>query len=147
MKGRTYAQGESDLSDHAFERLQHWKKVYIKHRDDHLVGSTMKLDSQYWINKIQQLATALIAKYPDIQNDEELKAMVQGWIDKRGQSVTAIADRSLGEALKAAGVVMDTQHWLSMTGGIDYRATGLPEIIAPNPAIAGELDSQEARAI
>lgn len=147
LKGKLYARDDADLSDHAFERLQHWKQVYTKARDDHLVGNSMALELQFWTARLNTLVAKLIQKYPGIEHEDELKAEVQMWIDKRQKNLRVIVDRAAGDALKAHGVVSDNQHWLALTGGIDHRATALPEMVLPNTALGQDFDVPEARAI
>lgn len=147
LKGKLYAIGDGDLSDHAFDRLQHWKANYMRSRDDHIIGSTMRLELQHWTQRINQLVAMLIQKYPDIEKETEVRDQLQGWIDKRLKSIQTMTDRAAGEALKATGMVADNQHWLTLTGGIDYRATGLPDIVQPNPKLMEDFEIPEAKAI
>lgn len=149
LKGKVYAMAEDDLSDHAFSRLQHWKQNYWRHRDDHLVGTTLKVDTDFWTRKFSEFVQLLNDKFPDIKLLEhtELRDVVQGWINKRVSLSMGMVDRAAGEALKSSGMVTDNQHWLTITGGIDYRATALPEMISANPKLAEDIDVPVPQAI
>lgn len=143
LKGRLYAQNEDDMSDHAFERLQHAKDEYGKEYANFLVGETGRLDTQYWAGKIQALAQ----QFPESFKDENLRRAIEEMVGKRSQVFTTMAQRAYGGMNMHVGQVKAEQHYLALTGGVDHRATQLLEFRSPSQAIAGDMEMPEAQAI
>lgn len=143
LKGRLYAQAESDMSDHAFTRLQHAKEEYGKEYANFMVGETGRLDTEYWGNKIREWAV----QFPDSFSNPEFIEAIQIAVGKRSATFTQMSQRGFAGLNSISGRIQTEQHWLALTGGVDHRATQLMEFRSPSPAIAGELDLPEAKAI
>ena len=142
LQGRLYAIGESDLSNHAFERLQFWKSKYTEAWANINTSNSMKAELKFWAAQLSAIAEA----HPDEIN-AEIRARIQSVFDRRSANLNALQERSGAELNGALGMVKDNQHWLAITGGIDHRAPQLPDLRLPAEYLSGDWTVPEPKAI
>lgn len=142
LKGRLYAIGETDLSDHAFERLQFWKGKYTEAWANINTSNSMKAELKFWASQL----SAIAEEHPD-EITEEIRARIQSVFDRRSANLNALQERSGAELNGALGMVKDNQHWLAITGGIDNRAPQLPDLRLPADYLSGDWTVPEPKAI
>ncbi len=142
LKGRLYAVAETDLSDHAFERLQFWKAKYTEAWANINTCNSMKAELKFWASQL----SAIAEEHPT-QVNEEIRAKIQSVFDRRSANLNALQERSGAELNGALGMVKDNQHWLAITGGIDHRAPQLPDLRLPADYLSRDWDVPEPKAI
>lgn len=143
LKGKLYAMGKGgDLSDHAFERLQHHKGKYMESWANVNTALSMKADMKFWASKLSEIAT----KYPE-QFTPEVRAFIQETIDKRGSALDRMSEQNGAQLNGELGMIKEQQHWLAITGGIDHRAPQLPELRIPSPALSQDFAMPEMKSI
>ncbi len=142
LKGRVYAMQDDDISDHAFERLQGYKTQFMKNWANTNTAQSMRIESQFWAGKLSGLAD----KFPESFTDK-LNAEIQSIFDKRAESLSAMEQNATSEIGKLLGKIQSEQHWLAITGGIDYRAPALPDLHSPIPQLAGDFEVPKPQAI
>ncbi len=142
LKGRLYAVAETDLSDHAFERLQFWKAKYTEAWANINTCNSMRAELKFWAAQLSAIAD----EHPD-QFTDEIKNKVQAVFDRRSSNLNALHERSGAELNGALGMVKDNQHWLAITGGIDHRAPQLPDLRLPADYLSGDWTVPEPKAI
>jgi hypothetical protein len=142
LKGKLYAMDDADLSDHAFERLQHWKGKYTAAWANINTALSMKAELKFWASQLSSLAEA----HPGMFTDE-VKAQVQAIFDRRSSNLNTLSERGAAEMNGALGMVKDNQHWLAITGGIDHRAPQLPDLRLPADHLAQDWEVPEPRSI
>lgn len=142
LKGKLYAMEDDDLSDHAFERLQHWKGKYTEAWANINTSLSMRSELKFWASQLSELAD----EHPD-QFTGEIKAKVQSVFDRRSANLNVLSERGAAEMNGALGMVKDNQHWLALTGGIDHRAPQLPELRLPSDHLEKDWDVPEVRSI
>ncbi len=142
LKGKLYAIGNSDLSDHAFERLQFWKGKYTEAWANINTAHSMKSELKFWASQLSQVAEQHSEAFTG-----EVKAMIQAVFDRRSANLNALQDRSGAELNGALGMVKDNQHWLALTGGIDHRAPQLPDLRLPAAHLSSDWSVPEPKVI
>lgn len=142
LKGRLYAVAETDMSDHAFERLQFWKAKYTEAWANINTCNSMRAELKFWATQL----SSIVEEHPDEIN-EEIRNKIQTVFDRRSSNLNALHERSGAELNGALGMVKDNQHWLALTGGIDHRAPQLPDLRLPAEYLSGDWTVPEPKAI
>lgn len=142
LKGMLYAVAESDLSDHAFERLQFWKAKYTEAWANINTCNSMRAELKFWAAQL----SSIVEEHPD-QFTEEIKKKIQTVFDRRSANLNALHERSGAELNGALGMVKDNQHWLALTGGIDHRAPQLPDLRLPAEYLSSDWAVPEPKTI
>lgn len=142
LKGKQYAASSSDLSDHAFERLQFWKGKYTEAWANINTCNSMRAELKFWAAQLSVLAD----KHSDEFNDA-IKSEIQAIFDRRSANLNALHERSGAELNGALGMVKDNQHWLALTGGIDHRAPQLPDLRLPADYLSSDWTVPEPKVI
>jgi len=138
LKGALYPRRGPDLQEHAQERLQHWKAKYMAAAFNVNTMVSMQSDVKHWSKYLSGLAV----KHPEIFN-ETLKQEVQEHFDKRWKNFDRLAERFTADLNGAIGMVKDNQHWLTMLGGVDFKAPGLPDLRLPDDKLMEDFDLPE----
>jgi len=143
LKGKLYAMSAGgDISDHAFDRLQHWKGKYMEAWANLNTASSMKAEQKFWAGQLSVIAE----KFPESFTDEVTDA-IQEVFGHRGSVLSEMSDKMIAELNGALGMVKDNQHWLALTGGFDHRAPQLPELRMPSEVMSQNFNLPEQKSI
>lgn len=135
LKGPVYPSRGEDLAAHAYTRLQHWKDNYMVAWANCNTVLAMQSETRHWDGFVGEL----MAKYPALFT-EELKKDIRERIEKRDLNWSQLADKYKTDFDGALGVVKDCHHFLTMLGGVDFKAPSLPPLRIPSAKLERDFD-------
>ena len=113
MKGAKYARDQDDLTEHALDRMIHYKGEFFVEYANVVAFNSMKLEVDHW----QDFFNELSEKFPEIEQNKEMVEMISNRLNRRMTLHGKSAKWSEKRARKVEGIAADCQHWLSLVGG------------------------------
>lgn len=149
---------EGKLQAHVSERLASARDSLDESAVNISIARTMGLDTQHWdeflgeimqltVNEIQEMPGDSVSKEVLGKLGKKLRDTIADRIERRNRVFTKMESQSQQHYHAAQGKVGAEQHYLSLLGGIDYRAGAPSEVFFPNPIIATDIDPPEQQAV
>ena len=149
---------EGTLQNHVSERLDRARDKVAESAANIAISQTMSLDIQHWdefLGQIMLLSVEEIEGIPeDVVTKEQLAELgkkirdtVTDRLERRRRVFSTMESQAKDALNSSQGRVQTEQHYLSLLGGVDYRAGALPELFFPNPVIASDIDPPEQQAV
>tara|TARA_R100000808_G_scaffold18710_1_gene40911 strand:- start:5229 stop:6239 length:1011 start_codon:yes stop_codon:yes gene_type:complete len=147
-----------DLANHVAERLDKARQKYTEAMFNYNTAASQLLEIRHWDEFLGDLLKVSVNEFNDIKMSkaarEKIGALAKkiqqtagARFDKRRAAFNKLQERAQNEINTASGRVQSEQHYLSVMGGVDYRAGALPEMYYPNPVLATDFDPPEQQAV
>lgn len=149
---------EGTLQSHVGERLEMARNAYHEAVANMSISNAIELDTQHWDEFLGQILQVTAGEIESIEGDtvtkeqlgelgKKIRDTIAARFERRRRVFGKLKSQSQNAMVGAQGRVQSEQHYLSLLGGIDYRAGALPEIFFPNPVLATDIDPPEQQAV
>ena len=149
---------EGKLQAHVSERLESARDRLHEASANMSIANAIELDTQHWdeflgeimklsVKELEEIKGKTVSKEQLTSLASKIKDTISARFDKRRRVFGKMRSQAKNEYTSAQGRVGVEQHYLSLLGGIDYRAGASPEVFFPNPILATDIDPPEQQAV
>jgi hypothetical protein len=149
---------DGKLQNHVSERLSSARDKLDEAGANIAISAAMELDTQHWdeflgqiiklsVKEIEETKGDTITKEQLVSLGKKIKDTIGARFDKRRRVFGKMKAQAQTTWSTSQGRVQAEQHYLSLLGGIDYRAGAPSEVFFPNPVLATDIDPPEQQAV
>ena len=150
---------EAEMPVHVADRLSTARSAYGQASYDLSSAQAMLLEIKHWDNFLGSITQKVVGSLESIEGLTEdqqktlsnlavtVKETVAARFDKRRDIFSSLSYQAQEQMSFAAGRVQSEQHYLSLLGGVDYRAGALPEQFLPNPILGTDFEKPTKKAV
>ena len=149
---------DGKLQAHVSDRLDSVRNTVDEAAANMSISAAIELDTKHWDEFLGDIMQLSVKEIEDIPGDTVTKEQLVGLGKKIRDTIAARFERRVRifgkmksqaqhQYTSAQGRLQSEQHYLSLLGGIDYRAGAPSEVFFPNPILATDIDPPEQQAV
>jgi hypothetical protein len=149
---------DGKLQAHVSQRLEKARNKLDEAASNMTISGAIELDTQHWDEFLGQIIQLAFNEIDDIPGDtvtkeevgnlgKKIRDTVVARFEKRNRVFAKMKAQAQQAFHSSQGRVAAEQHYLSLLGGIDYRAGAPSEVFFPNPILATDIDPPEQQAV